>query len=461
MPRTQTAILSALLVTAAHAQTITSVQFNPNSFSECELVELTVHGTLPGNATINSFVPGQVGNTITVELVATGSGGGTANFNQGIPPLGPFPAGNYVFQVSLNLNGNVTATNNTNKTVTPGVDPDAGEYGENTQVCLVGSPINMFTLLGGAPDSGGDWFDPFGNPHPANFVPGVDQEGFYTYSIEVLPPCNSAAQNVLMLYATSNDPGTNGFAQVCVGGDPVDLFQYLGGRRNINKKWTRAGNPHSNIFDPSVDPAGVYTYTVPAIAPCPAPFATVTVTIQQPPSAGSDGAVTVCSTDTSYALADGLGGNPAQTGTWYDPQGFTMGNYSASMIPSVNGPGVYTYVVTSAICPSDTASLTIVVIDPPCNIGIEEPGAGLTRFELVPNPTDGLVTLEAESRGRSQDLRVQVSDLSGKVLLTLGPGRGDGHQLREQLDLRHLPSGVYAVHLSTADGSVTRRLVLR
>lgn len=443
-----------------HAQTITSVQFTPNDFSECQLVDLTVHGTIPGNATINSFVPGQMGNTITVELIATGSGGGNSNFNQTVPGLGPYPPGNYTFQVTLNLNGNVVATNNTSKTVSVGVDPDAGEFAQNTSVCLAGPSINLFNMLGGAPDPGGVWTGPFGDPHAGTFVPGTDLAGSYTYTIEVLPPCTTAVQSVYLQYAPTNDPGMNGGASTCQGAAPFDLFSYLLGTPDAGGAWTYQGNNHSSTFDPSTDPAGPYTYTVPAIAPCPAPSATVTVSFQSSANAGIGGNVVVCSTDTSYALADGLGGNPDQSGSWYDPFGFLLGNYMATMVPALNGGGTYLYVVGGNPCPADTAELVVSVLDPPCNIGIEEIGIGLTHFELVPNPSDGAVAIELASTGRSKDMDLRLNDASGRTVLAQKISASGVRQVRAQLDLGHLAGGIYTVRLSNTDGAVTRRLVL-
>ena len=93
----------------------------------------------------------------------------------------------------------------------------------------------------------------------------------------------------------------------------------------------------------------MYTYTVTAILPCAGTDdATVTVSEQAAPDAGTNGTLDFCNgqTVTAAELFAELGGTPDATGSW---------------TPALGGAGVYTYTVT-AISPcaiDDTAIVTV------------------------------------------------------------------------------------------------------
>ncbi|MCB9193057.1 MAG: hypothetical protein H6597_00870 [Flavobacteriales bacterium] len=66
------------------------------------------------------------------------------------------------------------------------------------------------------------------------------------------------------------DAGTDAMTTVCDQGAAIDLFLELGGTPDGGGAWTDPnGNAHTNTFDPSSDPAGIYTYTLAGQAPCP------------------------------------------------------------------------------------------------------------------------------------------------------------------------------------------------
>src|SRR5690606_5156784 len=94
--------------------------------------------------------------------------------------------------------------------------------------------------------------------------------------------------------------GTNGTLTVCQGTTPTDaeLFAELGGTPDTGGTWSNVGL--------------VYTYTVNATSPCTTPAtATVTVTEQAQPNAGTNGTLTVCegTTPTEAELFIELGGS--------------------------------------------------------------------------------------------------------------------------------------------------------
>ena len=95
----------------------------------------------------------------------------------------------------------------------------------------------------------------------------------------------------------------------------------------------------------------VYTYTVAATAPCTvADTATVTVTEQAQPNAGTNGTLTICvgATVSAGQLFAQLGGSPASGGTW---------------TPALAGAGTYTYTVAATAPCTVAATATVTVTE--------------------------------------------------------------------------------------------------
>ncbi|MBK7268617.1 MAG: hypothetical protein IPI07_03590 [Flavobacteriales bacterium] len=76
------------------------------------------------------------------------------------------------------------------------------------------------------------------------------------------------------------DAGSNSVLAACAIGAPQDLFSLLGGSPDPGGSWTDPnGVAHAGLFDPIIDPAGNYTYTVAGTPPCPAASAVIAVNI--------------------------------------------------------------------------------------------------------------------------------------------------------------------------------------
>ncbi|MFN8349900.1 MAG: PKD domain-containing protein [Flavobacteriales bacterium] len=236
--------------------------------------------------------------------------------------------------------------------------PDAGADGD-ALLCISSPPIDLFTVLAGA-DAGGSWsFN--GVPHGNTFSPGTDATGAYTYTVAGIAPC-PADQSLVTVSVTNNpEPGTNGALVVCASGDPIDLFAQLGGTPDAGGTWSVNGTPHGGMFDPAIDAAGVYTYTITVPPPCTNASSTVTVLVQAPPEAGQDGALTVCTTSPTATLIDALtGAQPG--GNWT----FAGAPHAGSFAPGSDAPGNYSYTVTgTAPCPDDQATVVVTVNAPP------------------------------------------------------------------------------------------------
>lgn len=152
-----------------------------------------------------------------------------------------------------------------------------------------------------------------------------------------------------------------GIPQVlCDNGAPLDLFTTLGGTPDATGTWTGpGGGTVTGVVDPAAGPPGDYTYTVTPADDCPVVSATVPVTINPLPHAGTDGSIALCGTDPAADLFTVLGGAPDAGGAWTDP-----GNQASTgqVDPATASGGVFVYTVSGiAPCPDATAAVTVTI----------------------------------------------------------------------------------------------------
>ncbi len=466
-----TLVLALASALATHGQTLSNVIITPANPTECDLLTFNFIGSMPQNANFTGFLPDFDADSLNVALSATGGGGGNSNFNQQLPGLGPFAPGTYTVYVTFTLNGNLVGTDSQQITILPGTNPYAGEYGELQNACTGGPSIPLISLLGGTPDTDGTWQDPNSQViEDGLFVPGQSPEGFYTYFFDVQEPCVDAAQIVFITYdPNSADAGLNGTVQTCAGyGATVDLFANLGGTPDAGGSWTFNGTAHSATFNPVVDACGAYTYTVPGNGACPPAIATVTMQCVNPPNAGNVSAandtIIRCWNDT-IELMQTLVTGEQNTGIWIGPSGFGIGLYNDSINLALSGEGLYGYMVTSQLCPTDTSFIYVVLWGdgiPNCQqiIGIAEEQGGLARFDVLPNPAQDQVTIDVELSRAGGSHTLEILDLDGKTVRNQALVF-NGLLARQTLAVGDLARGVYLVRISSAEGRVVRRLMLR
>ncbi len=253
-------------------------------------------------------------------------------------------------------------------TVTVSPQPDAGSNG-NLAICSSSPPTDLFTILGGTPQAGGNWTAPGGGASTGIFTPLADSDGVYTYTIAGVAPCITTSATVTVTTTPANVPGTDGALTVCTTGPVVDLFPELGGSPQAGGTWsTPSGVPSTGTIDPSTADPGFHTYTLPATGPCPAASAGVALTIAQPPDAGTYGSTTLCSSPTtSIALIGLLGGTPQAGGTWSGPLGQSTG---PDFIVGTSEPGSYVYTVNAPPPCSSASSQVDVYVSQASNSGI-------------------------------------------------------------------------------------------
>lgn len=199
--------------------------------------------------------------------------------------------------------------------------------------------INLFSSLGGSPATGGNWFYAETGPHsfsygncpdaatPDTFSLGdqigtghnicVDLTGLavgsydFTYVVPseaVYADCGTGCTGCATVTITAQAGPENGApVSYCENETAcIILYDLLGNVPPITGSWEVSpaasfteGDPadgSDDCFQPSVLGAGVFTftYTVDHDGDCDNCSATVEVTITEAPSAGSDGAATVC-----------------------------------------------------------------------------------------------------------------------------------------------------------------------
>jgi hypothetical protein len=146
----------------------------------------------------------------------------------------------------------------------------------------------LFNSLGGSPQAGGTWS--FGGvAHGANYDPAIDAPGVYTYTVTGTAPCANATATVTVSESGSPNAGTDGSVSVCSNGAMVDLFAQLGGSPDGGGTWSGPSAITGSTYDPATMDAGLYKYTIVAVAPCVGDVATVTVTENAATNAGVDG----------------------------------------------------------------------------------------------------------------------------------------------------------------------------
>lgn len=341
---------------------ITTANVPPIAVSQsvCDSLVLCVGETATLEVTFLSPEPNQttVANSTAPSLsnyqIVSNTSGVSAVIVTEFTPL-PVDVGFHVVTFTATDNGNPVMTS-TLEVVIEVQQGDVLPPGEVT-LCATSAPVDLLPLLVGAP-AGGTWTGPNGNNHSGTFNPATDTPGEYLYAYIVGTECASYG-TVTTAVVTPANAGNNGNHTSCTTGPPVALFPLLGGNPDGGGVWLAPnGQPFtSNFFDPTVHPAGNYSYVAIGAFPCPNDTSTVSVVLQQAVDAGEDATLTVCVDAAPVDMLAALGGSPQAGGSWTGPNN----NPSTGIFNAAADPvGAYTYLVSAvAPCPDQSAILTI------------------------------------------------------------------------------------------------------
>jgi gliding motility-associated-like protein len=260
--------------------------------------------------------------------------------------------------------------------ITVDVESNNAGIDGNLNICETSPAVDLFSSLGGSPDSGGTWSPPLSSGTGV-FNPLVDTEGIYTYTIGN-PICGTVSSQVQVEISKLPNPGTNGAVSMCSGDVPFDLFAFLGDNPEMGGIWSPSLLSGTGVFDPSLDTGGIYTYTL-ADSVCGDVSSQVEVTLEAKPNVGMNGALLICSDSSPSDLFLSLEGSPDAGGVWSP----SLNRGNGMFDPSVDLPGIYTYSLSSVLC-GTLSSEVVVQVDKTPDAGF----GGAVEFCLNAMPSD-------------------------------------------------------------------------
>ena len=150
----------------------------------------------------------------------------------------------------------------------------------------------------------------------------------------------------------------------------------------------------------------------------------------------------------TWALASGV----LPTGLTLSTEGVISGT------PTTTGTSTFTVQATNNIG-SDTKELTIKIED---GVGIVETHCNAS-LQVYPNPTTGELRIEVAGQARNDVVNVAIFDVFGRQMSQISRHCGLDPQpkshISNQIDISHLPAGVYFVKIRTEAGEVVRKVV--
>ncbi len=228
-------------------------------------------------------------------------------------------------------------------------------------ICSDNGTIDIFALLGGA-DTGGTW-SPALTSGTNIFDPTSDSSGTYTYTLT--NSCSTDSSDIVITVTQAPDAGSDATADLCVVNGIIDLTTYLGGTPDTNGTWSPLLTSGTNEFDPTMDSAGIYTYTVTAIAPCTTDSsAQLTVTVSDSPApVVIEPTMTFCLSEnpTVSDLDSAVNGDSI---SWYDDETSTTPLDPTDIL--LDGDDYFATQTTGSGCESTTrVEVNVIINDTP------------------------------------------------------------------------------------------------
>jgi hypothetical protein len=183
----------------------------------------------------------------------------------------------------------------------------------------------------------------------------------------------TASSTINVNVVSPSNAGTNASITLCSNDAPIDLFSLLGGTPMNTGVWTGPSvlnGGSSGNFNPAVNLPGIYSYTVPGVAPCPNVSATVTVSVNPPQNATISGASNICSGNGTNII---FNGNPNSIVTYNvnggASQTITLNALGSAILPTGPLSNTTTYnlqfiQLPGPTCPASLNGSVTITVDP-------------------------------------------------------------------------------------------------
>ena len=261
-------------------------------------------------------------------------------------------SGTYDYKYEVLADGEGCNEDSSFVSITVAPENITGTLGADLEFCT-SSPteVDLFSGFSTVADNSGNWFDI--NTHIAGVQlldSKVNTDSLnsgvykYVYRVQSSQNCPAALDTVTLILYELNNAGLGGNdTTLCQDGGPENLFLLLTQFSDtVAGNWTGPGSySGTGLFDPQVDLAGLYTYTVPAIGVCPANTATVNISLA--PSAGPEviNTLMICDQTEPIDMNLLLHPNALAGGLWQVNGDSSTGTF----VPGTTPLGTYQYTV--------------------------------------------------------------------------------------------------------------------
>lgn len=229
----------------------------------------------------------------------------------------------------------------------------------SVSICPQAGPIDLFTVLGGSPLTGGTWRNPSNQITDNIYDPATEAAGNYSYNY---PNVGCSPQNTTVSVQLQSAPsaGADRTIDLCSSTNPYTLSNALSASATAGGSWrTQAGVAVGSTVSIATVGTFVYIYSVGG-GSCALDESTITLNVAAPNPPLADQSIGFCTTDNSFDLATLYPNTP---GLYFRVQ-------SGAVVSSIFNPGAplaTTYFAVSPTgneCPSSIGTVTIALESP-------------------------------------------------------------------------------------------------